>query len=151
MIAHSPNSGQPRRRGFTLIESVAGIVLLAVAIPAMLWSIRSAQRDRANPVLASTARWLAEEKLEDMIADRHSTDGAFGYANLAGGSETPVAGQPGFTRTTTVSEHGPWNGAAQIWSAGTGYKTVTVTVTWTDAGAQARSLAISTVVTDYTP
>jgi len=35
--------------------------------------------------------------------------------------------------------------------AGTGWKTVTVTVAYTDGQATARSLAISTVLTDYTP
>ncbi|MHC4274668.1 MAG: type IV pilus modification PilV family protein, partial [Planctomycetota bacterium] len=55
-----------RRRGFTLIETVAAIVILAVAVPPMLWAVAQAQHKRANPMLASKARWLAMEKLEDI-------------------------------------------------------------------------------------
>ena len=41
--------------------------------------------------------------------------------------------------------------ASDLVTAGTGYKKATVTVGWTDARGSARSLAISTVLTDYTP
>jgi prepilin-type N-terminal cleavage/methylation domain-containing protein len=140
-----------RRRGFTLIETVMAIVILAVAVPPMLWAVRQAHDQRANPVMASTARWLAVEKLEDMIADRHSTDAAFGYANLSGGTENPVPGHDGYVRTTAVSEHGAWDNVGQTWSAGTGYTTITVTVQWTNAHGDSQNLSISTVVTDYTP
>ena len=135
------------RPGFTLIETIAAIVILVVAIPPMLWAIREAQVQRANPVLASTARWLIIEKLEDVIADRH---GSVGYGGLSGSTETPVAGYPAFNRTVTVSaQHAHWNGAG--WAAGTGYKTITVAVDWTDAEGNAQTLSISTVLTDYTP
>ena len=61
-----------RRRGFTLIETIAAIVILAIALPPMLFAIRDAHVQRVNPVLVSQARWLATEKLEDILADRHS-------------------------------------------------------------------------------
>ncbi len=122
------------RPGFTLIETIAAIVILVVAIPPMLWAIHEAQVQRANPVLASTARWLIIEKLEDVIADRHGT---VGYGGLSNSSETPVAGYPAFNRTVTVPaappEHGPWNSGTESWDAGTGYKLITVAVDWTDA------------------
>lgn len=136
-----------RRRGFTLMEGIVAIVLLGTALPPMMWAIRTAQVRRVGSALASRARWLATEKLEDVIADRHST--TRGYAWLTGANypaENPVAGFGQFNRSVAFVET-----AADLVSAGTGYKKATVTVSWTDGAGTARSTAISTIVTDYTP
>ncbi|MCZ6542471.1 MAG: type II secretion system protein, partial [Planctomycetota bacterium] len=68
-----------RTHGFTLLETIAAVVILALAIPPMLWAVREAHIQRVNPMLASKARWLATEKLEDIIADRHSTTRGWAY------------------------------------------------------------------------
>jgi len=128
-----------------LIEAIACIVMLSVAIPPMLWSVRQAHIQRVNPVMASKARWLAMEKLEDVIADRHSSTRGYDYlvtGNYA--SESNIPKFAGFTRTVSFNET-----AADLSSPGTGYMTVNVTVSWTDATATARSLAVSTVLTEY--
>ena len=139
-----------RRTGFTLIETVAAIVILAVAVPPMLWAVTEAQRQRINPMLASRARWLAVEKLEDVIADRHSTTRGFTYLITANyPAENPVPGYAGFTRTVTFLETKA--DLVTIAPPPLGYMTVTVTIGWNDADAQARTLAISTVLTEYTP
>ena len=130
---------------FTLIEAIIAIVILSVAMPPMLWAIRDSQTARVSPILTSRARWLATEKLEDVIADRHST--TRGYSYVVSGSyaaEPTITGFPGFSRSVAITESG-----AAFATGGTGYKLVTVTVSWTDARAQSRSLALSTVVTDY--
>lgn len=134
-----------RSSAFTLVEAIIAIVILAVAMPPMLWAIGDSQTSRVAPILTSRARWLATEMLEDVIADRHSA--TRGYAYVVSGNYPPEASIPGFTgfaRAVAVTESGP-NFAA----GGTGHKLVTVTVTWTDARAQSRSLSLSTVVTDY--
>ena len=139
-----------RRTGFTLIETVAAIVILAVAVPPMLWAVTEAQRQRINPMLASRARWLAVEKLEDIVADRHST--TRGYSYLVTGNyaaENPVPGYTGFTRSVAFLETKA--DLATTAPAPLGYMTVTVTVGWNDADLSARTLDISTVLTDYTP
>ncbi len=135
------------RTGFTLIEAIIAIVILSTAIPAMFWAIRDAHTRRANPVLAAKARWLAAEKLEDVIADRHSSTRGWSY--VASGNyaaEPAVSGFAGFSRATSIAEK-----AANLTSAGTGYKVVTVTVSYTDLGGQSRSVQIATVLTEYTP
>lgn len=131
--------------GFTLIETIAAIVILTIAIPPMLWSIRQAQVQRVNPVQVSKARWLATERLEDIIADRHSTTRGYGYL-ITGNypSEVPIAGFASFSRSVSINET-----AADLVTAGTGYKKATVTVNWTDATSTLRSLQLSTVITDY--
>jgi len=136
---------QHHRRGFTLIESIAAVVILTVAIPPMLWAIRQGHTQRVNPMMASKARWLATSKLEDIIADRHSTTRGYTYLIAANyPAENPVSGFPGFTRSVAFSET-----AANLSSVGTGYMRVTVTVGWTDSTGTARSLAIATIITDY--
>lgn len=130
---------------FTLIEAIIAIVILSVAMPPMLWAIRDSQSMRVSPILTSRARWLATEKLEDVIADRHSTTRGYSYV-IAGNypAEATIAGFPGFSRSTSITETG-----AAFAVGGTGYKLITVTVSWTDGRAQSQSLTLSTVVTDY--
>ncbi len=141
------------RAGFTLIETIAAIVILAVAVPPMLWAVTESQRQRINPMMASRARWLAVERIEDVIADRHSTTGK-GYnwvVNLNDYvDENPgdIAGNPGFKRTVVLTETGADLGPPVV---GGGYLTVTVAVGWTDAKGITQTLDISTVLTDYSP
>lgn len=135
------------RRGFSLVEAIAALVILALAIPPMMWALRASGAHRANSVLATTARLLAQEKLEDVLADRHSTTRGYGY--IAAGNypdEVPVDAFPGFRRSVAINETG-----ADLTSPGTGYKTVSVAVSYTDATGAGRTIALQTVVTDYTP
>ena len=135
------------RHGFTLIEAIAVIVLMTVAIPPMMWSIQEAHVSRANPVLASRGRWLAVSKLEDVIADRNST--TRGYSYLITGNypaEPTITGYPGFSRTVSFNET-----LADLTTAGDGYMNVTVAITWTDAQGTSRTLNISTVLTEFVP
>jgi len=91
--------GGRRRRGFALTETIAALVILAVGIPPMLWAIREAHTMRVNPVLASRARWLAVEKLEDVIADRHSATRGYGYlSSINYPVEPAVTGFTAFSR-----------------------------------------------------
>lgn len=138
-----------RQRGFTLVETIASIVILAVAVPPMMWAIREAEAERVTPVMASRARWLAVEKLEDIIADRHST--TRGWAHLVPANytaETPVSGFTGMNRTVTLTEY-TWNLATT--SSDGGYMVVDVDVTWTDGTGTLQTLSISTVLTEYSP
>jgi prepilin-type N-terminal cleavage/methylation domain-containing protein len=139
----SPTS---RRRAFTLIEAIAAIVILSVAMPGMFWALRDATVRRYDPVQMAKARWLAQEKLEDIVADRHSTSRGYSYVLTAAyAAEKPVSGFAGFTRSVAVSETGA------NFAVGTGWKTVTVTVTYNDGRNVSRSVALSTIVTSYTP
>ncbi len=134
-------------RAFTLIETIAAIVIIAVAVPPMLWAIQETHISRANPVLASRARWLAVSKLEDAIADRHSL--TRGYPWLVTGNypdEGTISGYPGFSRKVVLTET-----EADLVTPGSGYMIVDVEVTWTDAAQILQTLSISTVLTRFTP
>jgi hypothetical protein len=150
MNRHPSNSASaqchPRGRGgFTLVEAVAVIVVLSIAFPPMLISIRQAHISRVTPARFTIARWLAAERLEDIIADRHSLTRGYGYVQDSNyPAEATISGYAGFGRSVSITTTGP-----DLVSAGTGYKKVTVTVTFTDGGGTARSFPLSTVVTDY--
>lgn len=135
------------RPAFSLVEALAALVILSVAIPAMLWAVRDSISRRANPVLASRARWLAAEKLEDIIADRNSPNRGYSYI-IAGNyaAEPSVSSFTNFSRSVSISETG-----VALSGAGTGYKTVTVTVGYSDGGGAARTFTLATVLTDFTP
>ncbi len=133
-------------RGFTLMETIAAVVILAIAVPPMLWSIRDAHVQRIDPMMMTKAYWLASSKLEDVIADRHSV--TRGYDYLTGGNypaEYNIAGYPGFSRFVSLTETG-----ADLVSAGSGYMNVTVRVRWQDARGRVQDLPVSTVLTEYT-
>jgi Tfp pilus assembly protein PilV len=137
-----------RHAGVSLIEAIAAIVILSVAVPSMMFGLREAQRTRANPILGDRARFLAIERLETVLADRHSTTRGYSYVVTgAYPTESPVADFPGMTRSTSIVETGP----PPTFAAGTGTKTVIVTVNYLDSRGAAQAVSISTIISDYTP
>lgn len=141
----NPRNGPSQASAFTLIEAIAVIVLLAIAVPGMIWALRDAQVKRADPVMVSRAQWLAAERLETIIADRQSD--ARGYSYIIASNyppETIISGFPGFTRSVAIV-----NTQADLTTSGNGYKRATVTTTYRSSSGQSRSLTLSTVLTDY--
>lgn len=133
------------RTAFTLIEAIAVIVVLSIAFPPMLWALHQAHNARVVPARMSVARWLAAEKLENVIADRHSTTRGYTYLTAASyPAESSVTGFTGFTRSVAFAET-----AADLSSTGAGFKRVTVTVGFQDGLGTPRSFSLTTIVTDY--
>ncbi len=133
------------RRALTLLEVVCAVVIIGIAAPALLTAVRDATVRRASAQQQITARWLACEKLEDITADRHSATRGWSY--IASGNypaEPSVTGFTAFSRTTTIVETG-----VDLTTAGTGYRKVTVTVTYPDAHLGTKSISIASVLTDY--
>jgi type II secretion system protein I len=101
-----------RRRGVTLIETLAAIALVAIIAPilaqAWLVSMDSAARSR-DQVVASV---LAEGKLADMVAE--------GDVASADQSGTFGGDWPGFE----------WESSVHDWPEDNRFKQVDVTVTW---------------------
>lgn len=132
--------------GFTLIEVMIAIVVMAIAVPPMFWALRQANVQRVDPINLSRARWLASEKLEDILADSKSTTRGYSYlANSNYAAESPISGFAGFTRTVSITE----SGADLVSGSGTGYKSVVVTVGFVDGKGTSRTLAVSTVVAQF--
>ena len=146
MSCRLKNSNPQRKRaGFTLIETIAAIVVLSIGIPPILYAVRQAHVNRVNPVLASKARWLAVEKLEEIIADRHAPGRGYDYLDVSNyASEVPVTDFEQFYRSVSFKET-----EADLTTAGTGTMTVTVEVSWIDLTSNKRQLTVSTVLTEY--
>lgn len=133
------------RRAVTLLEVVCAVVLIGIAAPALLVAVRDSTVRRASVQQQIVARWLACERLEDVIADRHSTTRGWSYITTGNYPvETTVSGFAGFARSTSIAETG-----VDLVSAGTGYRKVTVTVTYSDANLGSKAVTIATVLTDY--
>lgn len=133
-----------RRRAFTLVEAIVAIVILGIALPPMLLALAQAHRDRISPAMASQARWIAIEKLEDVLADRSSPTRGWDFVDATNyPDESSVPGSPGYSRRVGIVETGP-----DLQTSGTGYKTVTVTVEWTHTDGQTHSVVFATVATE---
>ena len=136
-----------RHKGFTLIETIAAVVMLAIAIGPMTWAIREAHIQRIDPVMASRARWLASEKLEDILADHHSSTRGYDFlANSSYPQEASVSGFTSFSRSVSISETGP-----DLVSAGTGYKKIQVDISWDDSRGKTRTFSLASVMTESSP
>jgi type II secretory pathway pseudopilin PulG len=129
-----------------MLEIVATIVLIGVAAPALLTAVRDATARRASVQQQVVARWLACEKLEDITADRHSTTRGWTYITAANyAAETSITSFPGYSRTVAITDTD-----STLITAGSGYRKVTVTVTYPDARYGTKTLSLATVFTDYT-
>jgi Tfp pilus assembly protein PilV len=121
-----------RPRGFSLVDVLIGMVVLAIALmSAFLLSIETSRLTSQNMHL-SAATALAEFKLEEL----RNTN----FASIVTGSDSGTIdeqGNPGgiFSRAWTVADNLPV----------TGLKTVAVTVSWTQ-WAQTRTYVLSGVI-----
>jgi len=119
------------------------VIVLAVAAPALLVTTRDAAIRRASMQQQIVARWLVCEKIEDVVADRHGR----GWSYVAQGNypaEPAIAGFGVYSRTTFIAETGP-----DLATPGTGYRRVTVTVSYPDAREGSKSFAVAVVLTNY--
>jgi prepilin-type N-terminal cleavage/methylation domain-containing protein len=84
-----------RRGGFTLIECVLTLVILAVAVPATLAMMHDATVARTESVLTTRASWLGSMLSEQILADIASEDPSLGMQALADATrylESPATG-----------------------------------------------------------
>lgn len=135
-------------RGFTFIEVILVIILMAVAIPGLVSAVSFVTKAQVNPMGATIAADLAQEEIETVIAKKKSACGTCGYANIAVGVGAAVA-VPGFAnyqKQTTVA----FVDAALNPSAGdVGYKRVTVTVSAVGVGPSVPNAVMVTLLTSY--
>jgi type II secretory pathway pseudopilin PulG len=132
---------------FTLIETIAAVVILSVAVPTLLWTLAESHRTRVDAALVTTATWLAVEKLEDVIADAHCPGRGFDFITAGQyPSEAAVSGFAGFSRSVQITST-----ATDLVTPGAECKIVTVEVSFIGSAKQARTLTLSTVLTDQTP
>lgn len=84
-----------RHRGFTLLETVAAVIVLAVAVPATMGALTDAADARRDGATALRAATLARAALEHVLADVHSGAPGLGFDALSDSAayvDAPVTG-----------------------------------------------------------
>ncbi|MFH0777831.1 MAG: hypothetical protein V2A71_04285 [Candidatus Eisenbacteria bacterium] len=125
-------------QGFSLFEVVLAVIILgAVGLPLLSMFVNSSLRS-GDGYLISTATNLAQEKLEEIVADRFSPARGFDYVMPANyPAENPVSGYDGFSRTVAIAADSAYSGVT--------YRTITVTV----SNAAIDGVSLCTWVTNY--
>ncbi|MBI1909354.1 MAG: prepilin-type N-terminal cleavage/methylation domain-containing protein [Deltaproteobacteria bacterium] len=134
----------PKSAGFTFIEAILVVVILGFGLVGLMTLYSNIFTTSVVTDQTLTATYLANEKLEELIAQRELN----GYASLATGTttESPVASFPNFNRTTVVSFITPSGNSFIPSGVDVGYKQIAVTVT-----GFGQSRLVLTFVTNWVP
>ncbi len=93
-----------RRRSATIIETVAAIIILSVALPTLLTAYGEASHQSIRPYQQSIASMLAIERMEEIVARRYrGTDGYSAVTTSNFPNESPISGFTTFSREVSVS------------------------------------------------
>lgn len=133
-----------RNKGFTLLELLLAMVIMAVGMLGIMALFQNASRGALQADLNGEAIVLAREKLEEIIMDKIRD----GYDALDGSSypqETFTGDFSPFVRSTSIEEVA--EGDLSTPQAGSGYKRVEVTVSW--GSGPSTSISVPTVVARY--
>jgi prepilin-type N-terminal cleavage/methylation domain-containing protein len=138
-------------QGFTLIELIITIIVVSVGVLALIAALSFGTGRSINSELMTTGTTLAQERLEQLIAEKRAN--GYSSALLAIGTTTdPPLAAPyaDYTRTVEICnvDVNLGNPDCTAPSVDTGYKRITVTVTNTRLPAESTVQAV-TLVTDY--
>lgn len=118
-------------RGFTLVEALASLMLIAVVLPLVIQGVSTSARSAADYDRRATAMMLAQSQLEEAILAEAWTFGdTEGIFDEAHGQEAELYA---WTLTTTD------------WGEGLDYQELTLTVSW-NSGGEDQSVRLKTVV-----
>lgn len=153
-----------RRRGFSLIEIVIVIVVLAVAVPPSLLMVDDVTRARADSVSTVRATALATGVLEQILADVYGGDPLLGFDALADSNsylQTPTTGLAarissmtglyttfGVGYSVQIGDLVDSSGAVSGDPANDVFRRVTVTATYQSLHGGTIDLPIGVMVTD---
>lgn len=121
------------KHGFTLIEIIITIVLLAILTSGLMAMFTTFSKSNGDPSVITQATELAQEKMEQIIADKNNPARGFPYLITSGPNnypaENPVTGFTNFSRSVTIVYVDPAVSLNTGVAGLTNYKNVSVTVT----------------------
>ena len=123
------------RRGFTLVEALAALLLIAIVLPVVMRGVSVAARAASSARRNTEAASLAQSKLNELVATQ---DWKAGY----------LAGQFDADDGDNASDYA-WSAEATRWSEPY-VRQLAVSVTWTSGGAQ-QSVTLTTLVYEGKP
>jgi prepilin-type N-terminal cleavage/methylation domain-containing protein len=148
-------SKKPGDDGFTLIEIIITIVVIAIAAVGVLSVFATGMRGSANPLLVAQATQLVQERMETIIGDRQNITRGFAWVAAADYNtnalkytpENPITGFANFNRNVTIFcvTAAALNTPAGSPPCALGYAHVTVTVTNSTIG----NVTAEMVITNY--
>ncbi len=152
------------RRGFSLIEVVIAVIVLAIAVPPVLGLLDNSAANRADAVNTTRATILASAVLEGIFADVASTDENLGMAALNDANvylntpttgfisrmsiATSIYGKYGFSYTVEISGLVSADGTVSAQADENVFRVVTVRVVYPSAVGADMSLPVSLMVTE---
>ena len=150
------------RRGFTLIEVVTMVLVLAISVPPTLEILMSNSASRANVINTARATMLASNVLEGIIADVSSPEPTLGFSALDDANaylSTPSTGfyarmassnqsftDLGLAYTVDVGQLVSSNGLVSLDENENVFRTITVRVSYPSADGPAYELPVSVMV-----
>lgn len=131
-----------KQRGLSLIEILIALLILAAGVIALAKYQGDMVRNRAEVNQQNYAMELAQDKIENL---RHyevitTTAGKKAYDDIVNGTSSVVGVSATYTLTWTVTDN-----------VSPPYKTVRVTVTWTDSTNTSRTITLDTVIGKVDP
>ena len=163
---NSSRSRTPRRRsGFTLLECIFVVVILALTVPVSVMFLEQRTSERRDALQYTRANTLARSVLENVLADVSSKDSGLGYSKLASSStylDSPTTGlyarldpmismygDMGIRCAVTIGSESAANGVVSGTAANNVFRTVTVTATFTNSMSEQVQVEVAAVVTDF--
>ena len=134
-------------RGFTLVELLVVMIVLAFGLITLLMMLKSASANNADAHFLTVAQKLAEGRLEQVISDRRTQGFAY-ITNANYVAEDPVTDFPGYRRKVNIYYVSLANLNTVAGSA-TNYKRVDVAVEHTSVSSDFPPVEVSTVMTSH--
>ena len=121
-----PNS---QKKGFTLVEVLVAVFILAVGISAVLVIFPSGLRVARSSKMATVAVYLAQEKIEEIISQP--------YAGISSEAKQTLSSPfSAYSRKTEITCFDPNGELVPNCPDDTGIKEIKVTVSWGIAGKE---------------
>lgn len=150
--------------GFTLIEVVIAVIILAIAVPPTLNLMDSAASGRVDAINTTRATLMASSVIETVLADMSSSDPALGFDALSDANaylNTPNTGlidrlskplapytDAGFQYSVTIGELVREDGSVSGDANENVFRVVSVRVGFASASSASYQLPVSIMVSD---
>lgn len=162
-----PRSIHASARGFTLVESMVTIIVLALLIPPSVSMLRDAATAKVESANTVRATLLASAVMEHVLADVSSNAASMGMPAFSDASaylDSPGIGlvdrlgalstlyqDLGLTWSVSIGALVDKTGAVSADVRMNMYRSVTVSVSWNSTRAGPKSYSVTALVTDQTP